>query len=605
MSNNSSRSWQQQLHSSSRASSSTSHSITSNEEADHGMHATIPPPPAWTKKLDLVFIGGFIETRCVAMASERTADVNGVMVSSIHHFAPQYVILVVNQTVFSFWKVEQTNDSAEEYDEVPDDILPEVAVMSDTDVALRFKHMACFDRRTREERNSPIPQKTVQEFKEKLNILRSATSGYGTAGVEKYFVEQMNRRFPGQLLVKGVRMRSSQDFKTFIKYAKWDDTMQEIVLFAQKQLWDNNSWAIEMENEFCKVLRFRFTGERCDGTRMKRNHDGKCFAKVFVKCKGTLVDSIRVITKEYHGIALYARRARSTKRPGEEIGAEGTHITRKPRKVPKVMRVDSGSKHSHVGYCEGHPAYIANNQEATTKSSAALDKTTTTHLSDTQNGKVSATVDKPLNPSYLLRALLAGNLEVDDLRQLLQNEPRLNPSFSKKFSFSDPVADGRDTARGDLSQNESDSFSLSSRATCDRVSDGRDTARGDRFQNESDSFSLSSRATCDTDPVADGRDTAHGDRFQNESDSSDKALASGGDTHTSAVPPIDSSKNQTTVVNATAPLPLPESSNNSADHGNDVCIYYIHASFVWTSHCFVFAKLLLLFPDWVKLSQDR
>ena len=502
------------------------------------MHATIPPPPAWRKKLDLVFIGGFIETRCVAMASERTADVNGVMVSSIHHFAPQYVILVVNQTVFSFWKVEQTNDSAEEYDEVPDDILPEIAVMDDTNVALRFKHMACFDRRTREERNSPIPQKTVQEFKEKLNILRSATSGYGSAGVEKYFVEQMNRRFPGQLLVKGVHIRSSQDFKTFIKYAKWDDTMKEIVLFAQKQLWDNNSWAIEMENEFCKVLRFRFTGERCDGTRMKRNHDGKCFAKVFVKCKGTLVDSIRVITKEYHGIALYARRARSTKRPGEEIGAEGTHITRKPRKVPKVMRVDSGSKHSHVGYCEGHPAYIANNQEATTKSSAALDKTTTTHLSDTQNGKVSATVDKPLNTSYLLRALLAGNLEMDDLRQLLQNEPRLNPS-----SFSDPVADGRDTARGDLSQNESDF--------------------------------------------------------------SDKALASGGDTPTSAVPPIDSSKNQTTVVNATAPLPLPESSNNSADHGNDVCIYYIHASFVWTSHCFVFAKLLLLFPDWVKLSQDR
>ena len=319
---------------------------------------------------------------------------------------------------------------AEDIIDWPDDFIPEVRIMDETMTAKRFNFMSCLDRRHGDARNVPFDM-TLPEFITKLKDLRGAAVAWGRARLEEYFVKRMNARFTGEdsLRVNERPIRSVKDFNYCIKEGTWNDTTETVVTYAQKGLWDNNSWAVDMENEFCRMMGIKFNGERCDGTVKQRNHDGKCFAKLFVKGKGTLVDSIRAGTMRTHKIGLYTRRRRFTKE-GEhgqldKDNRDSALGTKKIKNAAEIMRFDVADD-THTAYCRGHPSLgttISSSSDSTHHTISS--SSDSTHHSNDEDSTTSSPGTEQVadadQTNILQQYLVAHNLNIATLLAMVKS----------------------------------------------------------------------------------------------------------------------------------------------------------------------------------------
>lgn len=220
-------------------------------------------------------------------------------------------------------------------------------------------------------REEPYPTIKWEDFAPKLTQLRKGTVQWGAARVQELFVHRLNSKFD-DLFLNGSRVNSLSSFTDFIKAGPWDDKMRGIVFYAQDGMWEKcNSWSYNLEAEYARMLGIKFTGVRANGTKAKRTHKGKCAHYLFVKCKGTLVNTIRNATKRAWKEALFNRKPKVTK-VSEEEGGEGiplpmeTDADDMAKHIPKILHYQSRENAATSGFaaipgfngviaiCEGH-----------------------------------------------------------------------------------------------------------------------------------------------------------------------------------------------------------------------------------------------------------
>lgn len=220
-------------------------------------------------------------------------------------------------------------------------------------------------------REEPYPTIKWEDFAPKLTQLRKGTVQWGAARVQELFIHRLNNKFD-DLFLNGSRVNSLSSFTDFIKAGPWDDKMRAIVFYAQDGMWEKcNSWSYNLEAEYARMLGIKFTGMRANGTKPKRTHKGKCAHYLFVKCKGTLVNTIRNATKRAWKEALFNRKPKVTK-VSEEGGGEGILLPMEmdadamAKHVPKILHYQSREVaatsgfaaipgfNGVIGICEGH-----------------------------------------------------------------------------------------------------------------------------------------------------------------------------------------------------------------------------------------------------------
>ena len=161
----------------------------------------------------------------------------------------------------------------------------------------------------------------------------------------------MQKQFP-ELKVNGRKIESSADIQELIKLGKWDKDLITVAAFAIIGLWgENNQFAINLEKEYCRILRIQYTGRLCNGKPPEKNHKGKCISQIIVKSKGTLVGKLRNTCKKWHREAPYSRKE-AIKNGTDQAKAPGSE------KIPKLIGQIIATKEEHgfhgkLGICEG------------------------------------------------------------------------------------------------------------------------------------------------------------------------------------------------------------------------------------------------------------
>ena len=245
----------------------------------------------------------------------------------------------------------------------------------------RFQHVSALDKRDIALRTEGITGISREQFAVRLRMLRMATVKWGSARVESIFVGLLSAKYP-DLKVKGRKIASSADFCEWIKQGPWDNKMREIVAYASGDMWgDNNQWAINLEQQYFSMLHVKTSGKKCNNTRAKKAHKGRCACAVFVKVKGSLVGKFRNTCKRRYKEAVYNRTekpniqasssANNEAPPDDEendsleetsAGSTGGASSKKKKRntIPKLLvqvdaELDSHGFHGYIGKCEGHP----------------------------------------------------------------------------------------------------------------------------------------------------------------------------------------------------------------------------------------------------------
>lgn len=233
--------------------------------------------------------------------------------------------------------------------------------MDNQSVADRWRHVKSLDRRMGVAREEPLPNIEWEEFSSKLTSLRKGTVQWGAARVQHLFIQRLHSKFDGIVSVDGSKVHSLSSFTDFVTAGPWDDRMRNIVFYAQDGMWEKcNSWSYNLEAEYARMLGITFTGVKANGSRPKRTHKGKCAHYLFVKCKGTLVNTIRNTTKRVWKEALFHRRPKTPKVPALTVMTENAESANHTRSIPKILHYTSSQAISGftgvIGICEGHPS---------------------------------------------------------------------------------------------------------------------------------------------------------------------------------------------------------------------------------------------------------
>jgi hypothetical protein len=191
--------------------------------------------------------------------------------------------------------------------------------------------------------------------------------------------------------------------------------MRNIVFYAQDGMWEKcNSWSHNLEAEYTRMLGIAFTGIKANGFRPKRIHKGKCAHYLFVKSKGTLVNTIRNATKRVWKEALFHRRPKVSKAPAVVQPESVTNNT----SVPRILHYESSQAISGfngvIGICEGHPSLLIPTITHVMGSSAASSNapSDTSTISSTGSPLTSSSPIQEPEGLDLLRTLMASHLGV-------------------------------------------------------------------------------------------------------------------------------------------------------------------------------------------------
>lgn len=231
-----------------------------------------------------------------------------------------------------------------------------------TPVENQKNHIVCLCRGEESALVSAISGFTNDQFADKLQKLRLAAHRWGASRMESFFVQGLNAQFP-DLRVNCHRIATVNDFIGWIKQGVWSFDKQVVIAFASSGLWgDSNQWAINMEAEFCCMLQIEWSPARSNGKRMLKPPNGKCFANIFVKAKGSLCTKFRNTCKRAFRCAVYCRSEGDDDEDASapSVRAVTTNAVRKRGGMPKLIAQETASNDSHgfignMGYCEGHP----------------------------------------------------------------------------------------------------------------------------------------------------------------------------------------------------------------------------------------------------------
>jgi len=283
---------------------------------------------------------------------------------------------------------------------MPDDFIPQVNTLKPvhekdpTPLEDRFQHlMSALDKRGTELRGdkSSFPSISMDQFQDRLRSLRQGTVKWGAARIESFFVKEIIREYP-DLKINDRAIESSADFCDWIKKGPWNNQMRGIVAYASGALWgSSNQWAINMEDEFCKLLCIKFTGLKSNNKKLLRLHKGRCVAAILVKGKGSLVGKFRNTCKRKYLEAVYCRTEKPKLGGATETG-EGKVA------VPRMIYQEDARLETHgfcgkLAKCEGHPhlesapAQVVtgtNTPSPSSRSAASVD--TLSSLEDTPQG---------------------------------------------------------------------------------------------------------------------------------------------------------------------------------------------------------------------------
>jgi hypothetical protein len=265
-------------------------------------------------------------------------------------------------------------------------------------------------------REETLPEVGWEEFGCKLTSLRKGTVQWGAARVQQLFIQRLHSKFDGIVALNGRKVHSLSSFTDFVTAGPWDDRMRNIVFYAQDGMWEKcNSWSYNLEAEYTRMLGIAFTGIKANGFRPKRIHKGKCAHYLFVKSKGTLVNTIRNATKRVWKEALFHRRPKVSKAPAVVQPESVTNNT----SVPRILHYESSQAISGfngvIGICEGHPSFlliptITHVMGSSAASSNAPSDTST--ISSTGSPLTSSSPIQEPEGLDLLRTLMASHLGV-------------------------------------------------------------------------------------------------------------------------------------------------------------------------------------------------
>jgi hypothetical protein len=249
---------------------------------------------------------------------------------------------------------------------MPDDFLPlnktlKATVDDPTPWDDRYQHIAALDKRPREYnadgtlKRAVIPGMTIEKFTTRVQSLREGLTKWAAAKIEEMFVSNLNKEYP-DLKLNGRPIESSTQFINFYKKGPNDNFMRGVVAFCGDGMWgSDNQFAIDLESEFRRLLRVRFTGIKSNGKKHTKEHKGKCFSQLIVRRKGALVGNIRKAGKKKWKEAIYSK-----KEDPPNVPTGGDTMKASESGVPKLICQVEVSEASHgfngyFGVCYGHP----------------------------------------------------------------------------------------------------------------------------------------------------------------------------------------------------------------------------------------------------------
>ena len=300
----------------------------------------------------------------------------------------------------------------------------------------RKNHIACLHRGSSNDLAAAISGITIEDFGTKIQKLRLGAHRWGVAHMEAYLVQQLNAQFP-DLRVSGHPISSANDFNLWIQKGKWDREKQVVIAFATVGAWgDNNQWAINAEAEFCAMLDITFSDYKSNGTLMMKPPQGKCFAAIFVKAKGSACTRFRNTCRRVWKIAVYVRTEGDKDEDDQTVmtvPVAGTVSNKKgKRSIPKLIAQETACMEKdgfvgHLGYMEGHtylksllarrqkekeaPASIALAKKDNDTDASTVTSPLTISLSAGSRTKPKGDIEKYLESQ--------GIVSVDDIKKLI------------------------------------------------------------------------------------------------------------------------------------------------------------------------------------------
>jgi hypothetical protein len=185
-------------------------------------------------------------------------------------------------------------------------------------------------------------------------LLRKCTVAWGSAKVEEFFLRKMNANGGPTNNVKdglkdlmrfgGGKINSLTEFTAWVKLGTLDCKMRAVIKYGMYNIWgSDNLWAIDIEKEFTRMLGITWLPHCADGLMQQRISKGRCAAHLFVKCKGSLVGTIRNAQKSAHSSSLLVRE------PKKKMGGDAATAVTKGKvmkKIPReVVHCDSATVH--------------------------------------------------------------------------------------------------------------------------------------------------------------------------------------------------------------------------------------------------------------------
>lgn len=261
-----------------------------------------------------------------------------------------------------------TLTEAQSFTEMPCDFIPTKANLNPTKdeqnpIANRFQWLSALDKRTSKGpdgqslRGSMISETSDQDVVKYIMNLRSAAIAWSVPRIEEILADGLEGQYGDQVRMDGRKIKNLSDLCEWIKRGPMTNFKRGVISFASDGLWGNkNQFAINMEVMWCNMMRIKLIDVKSNGHKPKKEHEGKCFAKLFVQRKGALVEVIRNTTKRVFKEAIYNRTepARTT----ANNDAKENSVSKK--NVPKLVQqtiatVENYGFNGKLGLCSGHP----------------------------------------------------------------------------------------------------------------------------------------------------------------------------------------------------------------------------------------------------------
>lgn len=261
--------------------------------------------------------------------------------------------ILINSNLFSFNK---------NFVVLPIDYVPVYGSLKPTDtdpcpLESRMRYLPVLDKRGADGlpiNDKELPPCSLEQLDTRLQNWRLGTMKWGDPRIEGYFCDNMVREFKDDFKQSdGSTITSSQQFCELYRRGPNDRKMRRMVYYALNTLWgSNNQWAINLEAEYTKMLKMKFGKKTSSGKMPSRPTSGNCFASIFVRKKGHIVEKIRNTGKRCYKEGLYHR----NEKPSRQQGSVRNGI---PKMVKQVVATED--KHGFrglLGLCEGHPLLL-------------------------------------------------------------------------------------------------------------------------------------------------------------------------------------------------------------------------------------------------------